>query len=146
MPATVVALHLTPKSRAPLAPQTEVHALEGQGLQGDRHARTGSHRQVLLVEVETLEALGLAPGAVREQVTVRGLRLNDLPAGARMRIGTAELEVAGPCEPCERMEEIRPGLRAQLDGRRGRFCSVIRAGSFSVGQPLMVDSGAPPGS
>jgi MOSC domain-containing protein YiiM len=146
MPATVVALHLTPKSRAPLTPRTEVQALERQGLEGDRHARPGSRRQVLFVEVETLEALGLAPGAIREQVTVRGIRLDQLAAGTRVRIGSAELEVAGPCDPCERMEEIRSGLRAQLEGRRGRFLSVVRAGSFSVGQPLMIETGVAPGS
>jgi MOSC domain-containing protein YiiM len=146
MPATVVALHLTPKSRAPLTPRTEVHALERQGLEGDRHARPGSRRQVLFVEVETLEALGLAPGAIREQVTVRGIRLDQLAAGTRVRIGGAEFEVAGPCDPCERMEEIRSGLRAQLAGRRGRFLSVVRAGSFSVGQPLVIETGVAPGS
>ncbi len=138
MPATVVALHLTPKSRAPLTPRTEVQALERQGLEGDRHARPGSRRQVLFVEVETLEALGLSPGAIREQVTVRGIRLDQLAAGTRVRIGSAELEVAGPCDPCERM--------AQLEGRRGRFLSVVRAGSFSVGQALVIETGVAPGS
>jgi len=145
MPPTIVALHLTPSSRAPMAPRTEVRALANQGLEGDRHARSGSRRQVLFIEVETLEALGLAPGGVREQVTVRGIALDRLGAGTRVRIGTAELEVAGPCEPCARMDEIRPGLRSALEGRRGRFLSVVREGSFTIGQTLEIDSGPVPG-
>ena len=128
MPATVVALHVTPASRASLAPRQEVRAIEGCGIEGDRHARPGSRRQVLLMEAETLDALGLLPGDVREQVTVRGVRLDGLASGARLRIGTAEFEVAGPCDPCERMEEIRPGLRTALEGRRGRFLRVVKAG------------------
>jgi MOSC domain-containing protein YiiM len=144
MPASVVALHVTPRSRAPLVPRTEVRALEGRGIEGDRHARAGTRRQVLFVEVETLDALGLAPGAIREQVTVRGLKLDDLAPGTRVRIGGAELEVAGPCDPCTRMEEIRPGLRAALEGRRGRFMSVVRGGTIAVGQSLEVDAGVTP--
>jgi MOSC domain-containing protein YiiM len=144
MPATVIALHVTPKSRAPVSPRTEVLAIEGQGIEGDRHARPGNRRQVLFIEVETLEALGLSPGDVREQVTVRGLRLDALAAGTRVRIGTAELEVAQPCDPCVRMEEIRPGLKEALEGRRGRFLSVVRGGAFSVGQTLEIHAGAAP--
>lgn len=139
MSATVIALHLTPKSRAALLPQAEVQALEGQGLRGDRHARPGSRRQVLFVEAEELEALGLEPGAVREQVTVRGVRLMELPAGTRVRIGSAELEVAGPCEPCERMEELQPGLQQALDGRRGRFARVVRGGALRVGDSITIE-------
>src|SRR2546430_11511512 len=98
MAPTIVAIQLTPRSRAPMAPQREAQALEGRGLEGDRNARPGSRRQVLFVEVETLEALGLAPGDIREQVTVPGLALDQLAAGTRVRVGSAELEVAAPCD------------------------------------------------
>ena len=139
MPATIVALHVTSKSRAPRAPQSEVRAIANCGIEGDRHARAGSHRQVLVVEAETLEAQGLSPGDVREQVTVRGIALDQLEVGARLVIGSAEFEVAGPCDPCARMDEIRPGLRAALQGRRGRFLRVVRDGMIAVGQTLEFD-------
>ena len=144
MPATIVALQVTPASRAAMAPRSEVRALLNCGIEGDRHARAGSRRQVLVVEAETLEALGLAPGDVREQVTVRGMALDRLETGARLRIGSAEFEVAGPCDPCARMDEIRSGLRAALEGRRGRFLRVVREGTIAVGQTLELEPEATP--
>ena len=94
---------------------------------------------MLLVEQEVLDSLGLTPGAIREQVTVRGLALAELAAGMRLRAGTALLEVAGPCDPCERMDEVRPGLKQELEGRRGRFVHVVERGTFAVGDTLRVE-------
>jgi MOSC domain-containing protein YiiM len=37
------------------------------------------------------------------------------------------------------MDEIRPGLRALLEGRRGRFVSVLQGGSFAVGDPVEIE-------
>lgn len=139
MNPTIVALFLCTASRAPLVPVDRVEALEETGLEGDRHAKPNSRRQVLMIEEETLEKLGLEPGEVREQVTVRDLQLDQLVFGARLRIGTALLEVAGPCQPCERMNEIRAGLKDTLVGRRGRFVRVVQSGSFAVGDPLIVE-------
>ena len=139
MPATVVALHLCKNSRAPLVSVPRVNAVLETGLDGDRHARPRSRRQVLLVEQEVLDEFGLTPGAIREQVTVRGLGLDKLVFGARLRVGGALLEVAGPCAPCARMDEVKPGLKQALEGRRGRFVRVIQAGSFAVGDALHVE-------
>jgi MOSC domain-containing protein YiiM len=37
------------------------------------------------------------------------------------------------CDPCSRMDEIRPGLQAELDGRRGMLARVVRSGEVSAG-------------
>lgn len=137
MSATVVALHLSKASRAPLVAVPSVNAVAEAGLEGDR--RRSSRRQVLLMEQETLDEFGLAPGAVREQVTVRGIDLAKLVFGSRIRVGSAVLEVAGLCSPCTRMDEVKPGLRKAIDGRRGRFVRVVEAGTFAVGDELQVE-------
>jgi MOSC domain-containing protein YiiM len=136
---TVVALHLNVGSRKPLVPVERVNALLEQGLEGDRHLRAEGRRSVLIVEEEVLERLGLAPGAVREQVTVRGLALMPLVLGSWLRIGTATFEVGEPCAPCARMDELRPGLRDELQGQRGRFVRVVGAGSFAVGDGIAAE-------
>jgi MOSC domain-containing protein YiiM len=43
------------------------------------------------------------------------------------------------------MDELRAGLRRQIDGRRGRFVRVVREGSFGVGDAVAVEppAGAP---
>jgi MOSC domain-containing protein YiiM len=139
MSATVVAIHLSTASRAPLLSRDQALAIENRGLDGDRHAKPNSRRAVLLMEHETLQHLGLAPGDVREQVTVKGLGLMQLPFGSRLRVGDAVLEVAGPCAPCTRMDEIRTGLKHDLEGRRGRFVRVVQGGSFAVGDTFTIE-------
>jgi len=139
MSATVVALFVSTGNRIPLTPRSSVNALEDRGIEGDRHALPGNRRSVLIMSQEILDTLGLAPGDVREQVTVRGLDLHALAHGTRLRVGGARLELVGPCAPCERMEELRTGLQAALEGRRGRFARVVGPGSFAVGDALAVE-------
>jgi MOSC domain-containing protein YiiM len=131
---TVVAIHLNTGSREPLVSVPSVEARPGQGLEGDRPRRP--KRAVLFMEQEVLDRFGLAPGAVREQITVRGIALADLAPASRLRVGTAVLEAGGMCAPCERMEELQPGLRAELEGRRGRFFRIVEAGRFAVGDAI----------
>src|SRR5262245_40905565 len=136
---TVVSILLSVGSRQPLVPVDRANALFERGLEGDRHLKPNGHRTVLLMEQEVLDQFGLAPGAVREQVTVRGLPLMKLAEHSRLRIGTATLEVAGACRPCERMNELKPGLRGELEGRRGRLVRVVAAGAVAVGDTIAVE-------
>lgn len=142
MTPSIVALHASTKNRAPLLPLERATAVENRGIEGDRHSLAGNRRAVLFMAREVLDQFGLAPGDVREQVTVSGLPLHELALGSRLEIGEALFEVAGPCAPCQRMEELRPGLRQALEGRRGRFMRVLRGGSLAVGDPITVHAPA----
>jgi MOSC domain-containing protein YiiM len=139
MAGQVVALFVSKASRVPLEARERVDALENRGIDGDRHAKPNNRRSILIMDRESLDFFGLKPGDVREQVTVRGLDLYALDDGTRVRVGGAVLEMMGPCAPCERMEELRPGLQSALEGRRGRFARVVAAGAFAVGDPLAVE-------
>ena len=131
-------LFVATASRRPMREVEDVMAVADRGFQGCRYSRPGSRRQVLLVESETLESLGLAPGQVKENVTTRGARLNDLASGERLGIGQAVLEVTGPCGPCSRMDEIRMGLQQELRGQRGILCRVIQGGRIRRGDAVQV--------
>ncbi len=133
--ATVVALFRCPGHRAPMEPMNELWAEANWGIRGDAHARPDSSRQVLLMDLETLEALSLWPGAVRENVTLQGFPLHQLRPGDRIRIGDALLEITKPCTPCARMDEIRPGLQEALRGRRGVLARVLQSGWIRCGDP-----------
>jgi len=134
--ANVLHLFRAPQRRLPMEEIAEVHALEDSGLQGCAHARTGSPRQVLLMDSETLELMELAPGIIRENITTRGINVNGLNAGERLRVGAAQLEVSMVCTPCDQMEKIRPGLRRELRGRRGMLCRVIAGGIIRQGDQI----------
>lgn len=134
--ARVVALFRCPGHRAPMEPMAEVWAEADWGIWGDAHARPGSSRQVLLIDRETLEALDLEPGAVRENITVQGLPFSTLRPGDRLQIGEAILEITKPCTPCGRMDEVRPGLQETLRGRRGMLARVLQSGRIRRGDPV----------
>jgi MOSC domain-containing protein YiiM len=113
------------------------------GLVGDEHRAQGSIRQLLLEDEETVDALGLAPGQVKENVTLRGVDVNGLPAGTLLFIGHTVVEITKECSPCDRMEEIRSGLKADLVGRRGVYARVVAGGTVRVGDPVFIRETAP---
>ena len=55
--------------------------IENAGLEGCAHARPNGRRQVLLVDIETLREMDLAPGIIRENITAEGLDVNGLVLG-----------------------------------------------------------------
>ena len=124
--------------RKPMRPLAEVVAITDKGLMGCTHGRPGGNRQVLLVEAEMLAEFGLEPGIIRENITTVGLRHSELREGQRLSIGEATFQVTGPCAPCERMDEIRMGLQAELRGRRGMLCRVVKGGVIRRGDAIEV--------
>ena len=106
------------------------------GFAGCAHARAGTDRQVLIMDKETLDALELSPGTIRENITTEGINVNGLEPGDRLRIGEAVLQIAMPCTPCSLMDKIRPGLRKEIRGRRGMLCRVLRGGMIRTGDVI----------
>jgi MOSC domain-containing protein YiiM len=136
--ATVVHLFRAPKRREPMEELQEARALEDVGLEGCAHARPQGKRQILLMDLETLDVFELAPGIVRENVTTEGLDVNGLAIGQRLQIGGVELQVSAVCDPCEQIEALRPGLQAAMQGRRGMLCTVVRGGLLKRGDHIVV--------
>jgi MOSC domain-containing protein YiiM len=134
--ARVLHLFRAPKRRLPMEELAEIQAFADTGFDGCAHARPGGQRQVLLVDRETLDAMDLAPGVIRENITSDGINVNGLPVGQKLRIGEARLEVSAVCGPCDLMEKIRPGLRKELYGRRGMLCRVIEGGTIRRGDTI----------
>jgi MOSC domain-containing protein YiiM len=111
---------------------TERQALEGVGLEGCAHARPGDRRQVLFASAEHLRAVGVEPGETRENLTVEGDDVEQWPIGQRVGVGEAEFEISMVCDPCARMDQLRPGLRAELQGRRGMLARVVKTGNVAL--------------
>ena len=72
---SVTNLHIARIKGTPSDPVQEATAISGLGLEGDRSAYQGNLRQVLLVDKAILDEAGLAPGQVKENITVSGLDL-----------------------------------------------------------------------
>ncbi len=145
---SVVGLQILGEHRQRPAAVSQVHALVDHGLDGDVHGKknAGSGRQILIVDRSALQALGLRPGDLREQITVDFPPLETLPSGTLLRIGQATCELTGPCEPCTHIGKMlgvpdAEKFQATLDGRRGqlaRITAVDRDGTIRLGDPVAV--------
>jgi MOSC domain-containing protein YiiM len=127
--------------RGPMDAMREANLIAGRGLEGsvDRSRR----RQVTLLEREAWERCeaqvgGTAePSRRRANILVSGLRLART-RGRVLVIGSARIVVGGELTPCERMEEIVPGLQDAMrpEWRGGVFAQVIVGGTIRVGDRI----------
>jgi MOSC domain-containing protein YiiM len=126
-----------PKKRLPMEELEEVRVIANVGVESCAHARPGGGpRQVLLVDRETLEAMDLRPGVIRENITTEGMDVNGLTPNQELRLGEVRLQVSEICHPCDQLEKLRPGLRREMRGRRGMLCRVLEGGMIRRGDPI----------
>ena len=139
---TVEAIHVGPEKAGELSSVESVRALAGKGLEGDRKFYSGGAKPgqaLTLVEAEVVEDVDLPPGATRRQVTVRGVRLNEL-VGKRFKIGGVECVGVELCEPCLHLESLtQPGVVKSLVHRAGLNADVLTGGDIAVGDPITAE-------
>jgi MOSC domain-containing protein YiiM len=129
----------------------EAMLVAGQGVAGS--VGRSRRRQVTLLESEAWAAsmteLGVHkdPALRRANILLSGVRLIDT-RGRVLVIADARLAIGGELTPCERMDEVVPGLQAALrpDWRGGVFAQVLTGCVIRVGDPVEWDvSVAEPG-
>lgn len=136
--AQVISIQICPGHRQPMQTLQIATATQDYGLEHDIHAHSNASRQVLLMPLEVIQKLGIQVGDVKENITTQGIDLMNLHPGIRLQVGASELEIIKVCEPCSRMDEIRSGLREELEGQRGMLARVSRSGEIKVGDAIRV--------
>ena len=111
-------------------------------------------RQVHIIHAELHDELAaaghtVAPGAMGENVTTRGVDLLGLPVGTVLRLGeSAVVEVTGLRNPCTQLNGISPGLMAatldrdadgELVRKAGIMGVVLTGGDVRPGDPIGVE-------
>lgn len=130
-----------PEDGGALASVESVQAFAGKGLGGDRKffadgAKPG--QALTLVEAENIEDVGLPVGGARRQLTVRGVRLNDL-VGKTFKVGEVECYGVELCEPCEHLESMtRPGIIKDFVHRSGINADILTDGVIRVGDEISI--------
>jgi MOSC domain-containing protein YiiM len=117
------------------------------GLEGDGHNHAkhyDSIQAVCLQDVEKLAELrnkgyDLFPGAGGENLTVKNLNVNDLPAGTVLAFsGGVVLEISKVRKPCYVMDAIHPKLKEDALGRHGMYARVIVEGILGMGETIAI--------
>jgi MOSC domain-containing protein YiiM len=120
------------------------------GVQGDFRGSLKPGRNKRQVTVMTADAwratladLGvtIAWELRRVNLLVDGVALEDTKGATLTFAGGVVLEITGECDPCSRMEEIAPGLKAALLPHwRGGVTTIVRqAGRIAVGDGMRIE-------
>jgi len=150
--AGVVSLHIASSAGVPMRAMTEVLAVAGWGIEGDRYfTQTGTYsnhpgtgRAVTLIEMEAIEALAheydvhLAAGFARRNLVTRGVALNHL-VGKTFAVGAVVLRGMRLCEPCLHLEKLSvKGAARGLIHRGGLRAEIVKGGVIRVGDAIAV--------
>jgi len=115
------------------------------GLADDAHADEGSHRQVSLLAIESIDkmrklGLALCPGDFAENITTQGINLVSLPIGTEIFIGDEiVLEMTQIGKECHTACAIRRQVGQCIMPEEGVFARVIRGGLVRAGDELRVE-------
>lgn len=142
------------RPRGPMETLDRVAVTMLEGVHGDfrgavRPGKT-ARRQVSLIEAESwataMTELGRDGDATvpwferRANLLVEGLRL-PREVGRVIAVGAdVRIEITTECDPCSRMEEVAPGLKAVLtpDWRGGVLGRVIADGEIAIGDEIRI--------
>lgn len=142
---TVLKIFLRPEKRIAVTEVKSAEALRGSGLIGDH--KKGGKRQVTVLAMESWEAacqevgVEIDPGMRRANILTRGVDLRE-SIGSHLRLGGLVLEILGETDPCERMDEVEPGLMNALtpDWRGGVFGRVLQPGVIRVHDKAVIET------
>ena len=156
---SVVSIHIAPEASAPMLSITEVRALPGRGLEGDRYfagtgfySRTPSYggREVTLIELEAVEALfggvlnasgerfgiKLAAADTRRNIVTSGVALNHL-IDCEFRVGAVLMRGTRLCEPCKHLDDLtQHGVMSGLIHRGGLRAQILSEGVIRGGDAV----------
>ena len=149
---SLLAIQIGREASGRLSPVTEVRAVPGKGLEGDRYFRgegtfsknPGGGRQVTLVASEMLDLLErehgimLDPVETRRNLLTSGVALNEL-VGKEFRVGSVRMKGVRLAEPCDHLERLtRPGVLKGLVHRAGLRADILDEGVLHVGDAIVL--------
>jgi len=132
--------------------QSQILLIEDVGVENDAHAGvTVKHRsrvardptqpnlrQVHLIHHELIDDLNargfdVAPGAMGENITTRGIDLLSLPRGTKLKIGPAAvIAITGLRNPCKQLDNYQAGLMNAVLDRDETGALIRKAGVMAI--------------
>jgi MOSC domain-containing protein YiiM len=118
------------------------------GLAGDAHdheKHRSPDRAVSIQDLELLEQLAsegyaVGPGRMGENITVKGLNVQRLAVGDRLRFQDGLLvELTLVRKPCFVLDAIHQDLQKAVAGRCGFLARVVKPGVLTPGQSVTVE-------
>ena len=141
--AKVLSVNISEKKGEQKHPVPEIRLKLRHGIDGDAHAGDW-HRQISLLADESVDTMRAAcpipldAGVFAENINVRGLELNTLPVGTRLRIGETVVELTQIGKECHSDCAIRRAAGRCVMPTEGVFAVVVREGAVRAGDEVEV--------
>ena len=121
------------------------HVTPKSGVENDYRGHP-HNRQVTVLSLEDWQRacdelkLNLHWTTRRANLLVEGISFSPASVGDVIKIGDLRLQITRETDPCQRMEDLQPGLMKALapDWRGGACCRVINGGEVAVGDAVEV--------
>lgn len=141
----IESVNMNPVRHQPKKPTDALTFVPGHGVRGDAHA--GEHRlhavrepikpntrEVSLFDARLLDmwlqmGYDVGPGMLGENLTVRGIPLDEMAPGDRLYCGSVVLEVTENRIPCTTLPTIDHRLVKEMMGYSGLLARVVRGGT-----------------
>src|SRR5437660_7900084 len=116
-----------------------------QGVEGDKQRNRKHHggldRAVCLYSEELYawlreQGVNISNGQVGENFTTRGVDLQRLAKGDRLRVGECVIEITNVRVPCHQLARWDPDLPELIVGHSGWVAKVIQEGTVRPGDPV----------
>ncbi|HSP46200.1 MAG TPA: MOSC domain-containing protein [Chthoniobacterales bacterium] len=131
----------------PLLEVAQIECVAGHGIRGDRFYdyRDDYKGQITFFSFEVFERLvrhfalaETSPGALRRNVIVSGVDLNDL-IGQKFSVQGIRLRGTAHCRPCYWLDQaVVPGAEKFLEGNGGLRAQILSDGIIAVGHAQLV--------
>jgi MOSC domain-containing protein YiiM len=115
---------------------------ENFGLAGDAHADCCTHRQVSLLDINSINKMrnlgfNVKPGDFAENLTTEGIDLVSLPVGTRINVGKeVVLEITQIGKECHTGCAIFKQVGKCIMPKEGVFAKVIHGGTTKTGDEV----------
>ena len=118
---------------------------EDYGLIDDAHADCGTHRQVSLLAIESINKMrnlgfDVGPGDFAENLTTEGIDLISLPVGTEVSVGKEiTLGISQIGKECHTRCAVYYQIGECIFPKEGIFARVIRGGPVKAGDQIRIE-------
>ena len=139
----IISINISEKKGTPKSP-VDLCTIDMNGIVSDAHAGAGK-RQISFLADEKIKQFSektgrdFLPGEFAENITTRGIELQEMPLGEKIKIGDVILEVTQIGKKChgDDCAIFRELGKCVMPGN-GIFCRVISGGNIKTGDSVEV--------
>lgn len=143
MNGQVVSVNISKEKGTKKTPVDNAKVKIDYGMEGDAHAGNW-HRQISLLALESVKkmegkGMDISPGDFGENITTKGIVLNELPVGSTLKIGESVLlEISQIGKKCHSKCDIYNEVGDCIMPNEGIFARVIRGGNIEEGDRIEI--------